>query len=111
MMACATIRAERRRRRSAGSSRQGKRKPPMSFKKFSGAIISSVLIALLAGAAFFAPQAKAEQQKEYTAEQIVETLILFSGTRGGLAQVRKTGLENGRMSRMNEEGRPEEVRY
>ena len=83
----------------------------MSFKKFSRVIVPSVLIALLLGATFFVPQAQAEQQKEFTAEQIVETLILFSGTRAGLAQVRKTGLENGRMSRMNQEGRPEEVRY
>lgn len=82
----------------------------MSIKKFSGQIIVSVLIALLVGATFFVPQAAA-QQKEITAEQVVETLILFSGTRPGLAQVRKTGLENGRMSRMNGEGRPEEVRY
>lgn len=86
-------------------------KHPMSFKKFSRVIVPSVLIALFVGATFFAPRAQAEQQKEFTAEQIVETLILFSGTRAGLAQVRKTGLENGRMSRMTGDGRPEEVRY
>ena len=82
----------------------------MSFKKVSGAI-SSVLIALFVGATFFAPDATAQQQKEFTAEQIAETVILFSGSRGGLTQVRKTGLENGRMSRMTDDGRPEEVRY
>jgi hypothetical protein len=110
MMACATIRAE-----NGACSRQskpaGQQKHPMSFKKFSRIIIPSVLIALLVGATFLAPHAAAEQQKEFTAEQVVETLILFSGTRNGLAQVRKTGLENGRMSRMNQDGRPEEVRY
>ena len=86
-------------------------KHPMSVKKFFRVITPSVLIALFVGATFFAPQARAEQQKEFTAEQVVETLILFSGTRGGLAQIRKTGLENGRMSRMTDDGRPEEVRY
>jgi len=110
MMACATIRAE-----NGACSRLSKsavqQKHPMSFKKSSRIIIPSVVIALLVGATFLAPHAAAEQQKEFTAEQVVETLILFSGTRNGLAQVRKTGLENGRMSRMNEDGRPEEVRY
>jgi len=83
----------------------------MSIKKFSRVIIPSVLIALFVSATFFAPQAQAQQPKEYTAEQVVETLILFSGTRAGLSQIRKTGLENGRMSRMTDDGRPEEVRY
>jgi hypothetical protein len=83
----------------------------MSFKKFSRVIIASGLIVLFLGASFFAPRTQAEQQKEFTAEQIVETLILLYGTRPGLAQIRKTGLENGRMSRMAEDGRPQEVRY
>jgi hypothetical protein len=83
----------------------------MSVKKFSRVTIASGLIALFIGATFFVPQAQAEQQKEFTAEQIVETLILLYGTRPGLAQIRKTGLENGRMARMTNDGRPEEVRY
>jgi hypothetical protein len=83
----------------------------MSVKKFFRVTIAGVLIALFVGATFFVPEARGEQQKELTAEQIVETLILLSGTRPGLAQVRKTGLENGRMSRMTDDGRPEEVRY
>jgi len=110
MMACATIRAENG-ARSRQSKSAGQQKHPMSIKKFSRIIIPSVVVALLVGATFFAPHAAAEQQKEFTAEQIVETLIVFAGTRNGLAQVRKTGLENGRMSRMSQEGRPEEVRY
>jgi hypothetical protein len=83
----------------------------MKFRKFSVVTIISAVIAVLPGATFFVPRAQAEQQKEFTAEQIVETVILLSGTRAGLAQVRKTGLENGRMSRMTDDGRPEEVRY
>jgi hypothetical protein len=82
----------------------------MNRKKFPQSIISSSFAALVLGAIFFAPPA-VMAQKEFTAEQIVESVIVISGTRPGLAQVRKTGLENGRMSRMTAEGRPEEVRY
>jgi hypothetical protein len=66
--------------------------------------------AVMLGATFFAPGVFA-QQKEFTAEQIVESVIVIAGTRPGLAQIRKSGVENGRMSRMTSEGRPEEVRY
>jgi hypothetical protein len=82
----------------------------MKFGKLPQSIISSSFAALALGAIFFAPST-AMAQKEFTAEQIVESVIIVSGTRPGLAQVRKTGLENGRMSRMTAEGRPEEVRY
>jgi hypothetical protein len=82
----------------------------MNPKKLPQSIISSVFAALALGAIFFAP-ATAMAQKEFTAEQIAESVIIIAGTRPGLQQVRKTGLENGRMSRMTSEGRPEEVRY
>ena len=82
----------------------------MNRKKFPQATVSSVFAALVLGAIFFAP-ATVMAQKEFTAEQIVESVIVISGTRPGLAQVRKTGVENGRMSRMTAEGRAEEVRY
>jgi len=82
----------------------------MNRKKFPQSIISSLFAALALGAIFFVPTT-AMAQKEFTAEQIVESVIVVSGTRPGLAQVRKTGLENGRMSRMTAEGRAEEVRY
>lgn len=82
----------------------------MKFKKFPQAIITSVVAALFVGATFFAAR-PTEAQKEFTAEQIVESVILIYGTRPGLAHIRKTGVENGRLSRMTPEGRPEEVRY
>ena len=82
----------------------------MNLKKFPQSIISSVLAALALGAIFFAP-ATAMAQKDFTAEQIGESVIIVAGTRPGLAQVRKTGTENGRMSRMTAEGRAEEIRY
>lgn len=111
MQPCATIRAPETKHADGRRQPAGQQKHPMSIKKFSRVIIPSVLIALFLSATFFAPQAQAQQPKEYTAEQVVETLILFSGTRAGLSQIRKTGLENGRMSRMTDDGRPEEVRY
>lgn len=82
----------------------------MNLRKFPQAIISSVFAALVFGAIFFAPT-RVMAQKEFTAEQIVESVIIVAGTRPGLAQIRKTGVENGRISRMTAEGRPEEVRY
>jgi len=82
----------------------------MKFRKFSVVNIVAAAIALILGATFFVPAIEA-QQKEYTAEQIAETVILFAGTRPALAQIRKTGIENGRMSRMKDNGQPEEVRY
>lgn len=82
----------------------------MKVRKFPQVTISSVIAALAFGAIFFAP-VTVTAQKDFTAEQIAESVILISGTRPGLAQVRKTGVENGRMSRMTPEGRPEEVRY
>jgi hypothetical protein len=82
----------------------------MKFEKPPQPVVVSIISALLVGATFFVPRAVA-QQKEFTAEQVVESVILISGTRPALAQIRKTGIENGRMSRMTIEGRPEEVRY
>lgn len=89
---------------------RGRAQHTMKFRKFPQSIIPGVFAALVLGAIFFAP-ATAMAQKEFTAEQVVESVILVSGTRPGLAQVRKTGVENGRMSRMTSEGRPEEIRY
>lgn len=66
---------------------------------------------LIAGAALMLPSASYAQSKEYTAEQIVESVILISGSRPGLAQIRKNGVERGRLSRMTPEGRSEEARY
>ena len=80
----------------------------MKFIRFPQAL-AGIAIALMLGATFSV--SVFAQQKEFTAEQVVESAIVIAGTRPGLAQIRKTGLENGRMSRMTPEGRPEEVRY
>jgi hypothetical protein len=53
----------------------------------------------------------ADQPKELTAEQIAENTIFFYGSRTLLAQIRRNGLERGRMIRNVSEGRTEESTY
>src|SRR6266545_3682467 len=79
--------------------------------KFRLLVSLNVIISLAASAALVTRSAGADQPKQYTAEQIVETVILFSGSRPLLTQIRRNGVERGRMSRMTPEGRPEEARY
>jgi hypothetical protein len=80
------------------------------------------LLALIAIAAFLFPvalpekaQAAAIQQNpketKFTAEQIVESVILIYGTRPGLEQIRRYGVERGRITRTNAEGAIEESNY
>ena len=83
----------------------------MSFRKFRPSIVALVLVALAGSISFLASSTRADQPKELTAEQIAEAVILVSGTRPGLAQIRKNGIERGRLSRMTPDGRPEEARY
>ena len=83
----------------------------MSFRKYRPSIVALVLVALAVSTSFLASTTRADQPKELTAEQIAEAVILVSGTRPGLAQIRKNGIERGRMSRMTPDGRPEEARY
>ena len=75
-------------------------------------------LALIALAAFsislilpVSMQAAVSQEKQYTAEQIVESVILIYGTRPGLEQIRKYGVERGKITRLNAEGNTEEANY
>lgn len=64
---------------------------------------------------------KAEQPKQaapqkidrnnLTAEQVAETVVLVYGSREGLKQIRRSGVERGKITRMNGEGKPEEITY
>ncbi len=54
---------------------------------------------------------KQSKQQQPTAEAVAETVIYVNGTREGMAQVRRTGNERGRITRINVEGNPEEVAY
>ena len=48
---------------------------------------------------------------KFMAEQIVESVILVSGTRPLLDQIRRNGVERGKITRYNSEGNPEESNY
>ncbi|MER3426542.1 MAG: hypothetical protein C4334_00365 [Pyrinomonas sp.] len=66
------------------------------------------VVGLLSLASF---TARAADEKQPTAEQIAETVIFIYGTRPGLAQVRRSGMERGRIVRLREDGRNEEATY
>lgn len=51
------------------------------------------------------------QDVKYTAEQIVESVILVYGTRPALEHIRRYGVERGKITRFNNEGSPEETNY
>ena len=48
---------------------------------------------------------------KFTAEQIVESVILVYGTRPALEHIRRNGIERGKITRFNNEGNPEETNY
>jgi hypothetical protein len=48
---------------------------------------------------------------KFTAEQVVESVILIYGTRPGLEQIRRNGVERGKLVRTNTEGNVEESEY
>jgi hypothetical protein len=46
-----------------------------------------------------------------TGEQVAETVVLVYGSRPGLQQIRRTGVERGKITRTAADGRPEEISY
>ena len=48
---------------------------------------------------------------KFTAEQIVESVILVYGSRPALEHIRKYGVERGKITRFTNEGNPEETNY
>ena len=51
------------------------------------------------------------QKNNYTAEQVVESVILLYGTRPGLEHIRRNGVERGKVTKFSAEGNPEESNY
>ena len=66
---------------------------------------------LLAGAIITGATAARAQDKNYTAEQIVETTIGVYGSRPALAQIRRNGWERGKITSVTDDGRTEESTY
>ena len=58
-----------------------------------------------------AKEAKQSGDVKYTAEQIVESVILIYGTRPALEHIRRFGIERGKITRYNAEGNAEEANY
>jgi len=52
-----------------------------------------------------------QEKTKYTAEQIVESVILVYGSRPGLEHIRRNGVERGRVIRTMPEGATEEANY
>jgi hypothetical protein len=62
----------------------------------------------------FARSSRADDPKTLTAEQIAETVIAYAGNGFGrvvLTQIRRNGIERGKLTRPADDGRTEEVRY
>jgi len=61
------------------------------------------------------PTPKSTPQKvdknNLTADQVAETVVLIYGSREALKQIRRSGVERGRITRLNGEGKPEEITY
>ena len=57
------------------------------------------------------PGESKSQDVKFTAEQIVESVILVYGSRPALEQIRRNGVERGKITRFNTEGNPEETNY
>ena len=57
-----------------------------------------------------APEVKFDKNNP-TAEQIAELVVFAYGSRAGLAQIRRTGVERGKITRTTDDGRPEEISY
>lgn len=53
----------------------------------------------------------ADQQKTFTAEQVAESTIFVYGSRNVLAQIRRNGVERGKILRYGTDGRTEESSY
>jgi len=55
--------------------------------------------------------AASDQQKTFTAEQIAESAIFVYGSRPVLEQIRRNGVERGRITRVTSDGKTEEATY
>lgn len=82
----------------------------------------AVLCALLMPVPASAQEDKSSQEKpvkenkasgdvKFTAEQVVESVILIYGTRPALDHIRRNGVERGKITRYNAEGNAEEANY
>ena len=79
------------------------------FRRFMTAGLAGLLLACVGLTA--AAAQKKDSKAEPTAEQVAETVVLVYGQRQLLAQIRRSGVERGRLTRTTEDGRNEEISY
>ena len=88
-----------------------KSKAPLLFRSVT---FAAVLLSLFAGLLTLSPVSLADDPKTPTAEQIAETVIAIAGNgmgRAVLTQIRRNGVERGKLTRVTADGRAEEARY
>jgi len=86
-------------------------KAPFLFRVLT---VLALCSAMLAGSLGLSPVSEADDPKNPTAEQIAETVIAIAGNgmgRAVLTQIRRNGVERGKLTRINSDGRAEEARY
>jgi hypothetical protein len=83
-----------------------------SFFVFRRFINIALILTLLAGVGLIpTPARAADDEKKLTAEQLAELVILIYGSRERLAQIRRNGVENGKLTRIASDGRIEDATY
>lgn len=79
------------------------------FRRF---INIALILTLLAGVGFRPRTIAAKDDiKTYTAEELAELVVLVYGSRERLAQIRRNGIENGKLTRIGSDGKTEEATY
>jgi len=70
----------------------------------------AVLVTVITATARFS-SVTADQEKTFTADQIAESTIFVYGSRPVLEQIRRNGVERGRITRFTSDGKTEEATY
>ena len=82
-----------------------------NLSMFRATAILATLLWLVVGSVFVGAPASAQVPKVITPEQVAEVAILAAGSRPVLNQIRRNGIERGRVSRIGKDGRSEDTRY
>jgi hypothetical protein len=93
---------------AANQHLQARRRASEVFRRL---ITLALILTVVACVAPALARADDDKKTNYTAEQVAETVILFYGSREALKQIRRNGLERGKVTRINAEGRTEESSY
>lgn len=73
--------------------------------------IRATTLAVMAGVVLVGVPASAQTPNTLSPEQIAEIAILAAGSRPVLTQIRRNGIERGRVTRIGPDGRAEDTRY